>query len=109
VNDDLWPLVEETLDHVEAHPEAWDQGTYGRRTPCGFRACFAGTLLVRSGRYRFDHHFVDATTGARVSAGDAFQELLGLTLDQRCAIAGWDGDDPTALRAQVYRVLKEEP
>ena len=37
------------LDHIDAHPELWEQGNYLRKTECGTVGCFAGWTCVLSG------------------------------------------------------------
>jgi hypothetical protein len=43
-------LLEATMVHVETHPEAHSQLTWGKRTPCGTALCYAGHALELSGR-----------------------------------------------------------
>jgi hypothetical protein len=40
-------LAYKVLDHIDAHPETWDQATWD----CGTTACFAGWALRLSGGY----------------------------------------------------------
>lgn len=42
------PLLSKTMDHIEAHPEEWDQSMWAtRKNPqCGTIACFAGTSVL---------------------------------------------------------------
>lgn len=37
------------LDHIEAHPEEWEQEYYGLKTECKTAYCVAGHTLVRAG------------------------------------------------------------
>lgn len=38
-------LLREVADYIGAHPDEYDQSTYGRRTPCGSAFCIAGTAV----------------------------------------------------------------
>jgi hypothetical protein len=44
-----YPLLRKTLEHIEAHPEEHDQGTWGLETQCGTTMCFAGQAVVLDG------------------------------------------------------------
>lgn len=43
------PLLRQTLAHIEANPETWDQARYRRATDCGTAYCFAGWAAELSG------------------------------------------------------------
>lgn len=47
------PLLRKTMEHIEAHPEEWEQGRWRRRvqrpTFCGTAYCFAGTAAKLNG------------------------------------------------------------
>jgi hypothetical protein len=60
-------LAYKILDHIDAHPESWDQGSWD----CGTTACFAGWALRLSG--------VKVTTGTHIVV-DGPAELLGKEL-----------------------------
>lgn len=34
-------LLDKALANIDAHPEEWNQGTYGRKTPCDTAGCLA--------------------------------------------------------------------
>lgn len=43
-------LAYRVLDHIDAHPESWDQNIWvARRPECGTAACFAGWACLLSG------------------------------------------------------------
>jgi hypothetical protein len=42
-------LAYRVLDHIDAHPEQWDQGVYIGKVECGTVACFAGWTVLLSG------------------------------------------------------------
>jgi hypothetical protein len=42
-------LAWRVLDHIDAHPEQWDQGKWIGRAECGTVACFAGWTVMLSG------------------------------------------------------------
>ena len=41
-------LAYQVLDHIDAHPEQWDQETYYEVNECGTTACFAGWTVILS-------------------------------------------------------------
>lgn len=47
------PLLRKTFEHIEAHPEEWNQGVWGSRwqsdSACGTSFCFAGTAASING------------------------------------------------------------
>lgn len=43
------PLAYLVLDHIDAHPDSWDQADWGRKNDCGTRACFAGWAVLLAG------------------------------------------------------------
>jgi hypothetical protein len=43
------PLLQKALDHIEAHPEEWEQELWGKRQPCGTTACLAGHITLIDG------------------------------------------------------------
>lgn len=42
-------LAYRVLDHIDAHPEQWNQGLYIGKAECGTVACFAGWACLLSG------------------------------------------------------------
>jgi hypothetical protein len=42
-------LAYKVLDHIDAHPEQWDQKAWLKGTDCGTAACFAGWAVVLAG------------------------------------------------------------
>lgn len=42
-------LLRDVASHIEAHPEQYNQGTYGREAACGTTACIAGWACLLSG------------------------------------------------------------
>jgi hypothetical protein len=44
------PLLQKALDHIEAHPEEWNQGSWGQTVQgCGTTACLAGHIALLDG------------------------------------------------------------
>ena len=43
------PLAYKILDHIDAHPEQWNQTTWFRESECGTAGCFAGWAVVLTG------------------------------------------------------------
>jgi len=64
-------LAYQVLDHIDAHPESWDQRTWG----CGTVACFAGWTVILSGGV------IDAD-GYDSSVVDGPAELVGDTVER---------------------------
>lgn len=55
-------LAYKVLDHIDAHPEQWNQGRwYGADPECGTTACFAGWAVALSGH--------DVTLGEQTEDG----------------------------------------
>jgi hypothetical protein len=72
-------LAYRVLDHIDAHPEQWQQGQWIGETECGTVACFAGWTVLLSGGHLDDHDLVSdvpEVTGLHVSIA-AF-DLLGV-------------------------------
>lgn len=46
-------LLRQTLEHIETHPELWDQMHWAHQTACGTAYCFAGTALMLAGKADF--------------------------------------------------------
>lgn len=68
-------LAYRVLDHIDSHPEQWNQGLYIGKAECGTVACFAGWAVLLSGNEpTFDESYV-AHNGVRVT--------------QDCIVDGW--------------------
>ena len=84
------PLLRKVLEHVDAHPDEWNQHAWGMQTSrsaCGTAFCIAGHAAVmagltpvwkRTGDETFMHSVVDAD-GNEVFVAYAAQDALGLT------------------------------
>jgi hypothetical protein len=75
------PLLRETLEYIENHPEEWDQEEYLCRTGM----CFFGHALLLSGKVRIKpkSFWFEWKTGERL--GDIMHEtsaLLGISEDE---------------------------
>jgi hypothetical protein len=58
------PLFQKVMDHITAHPEEHDQGTWGwatvtNGTPCGTAFCVAGTIASWSTTHRLVWEYAD--------------------------------------------------
>lgn len=42
------PLLRKELEHITAHPERWNQSTWGKQTECGTVACLAGNAVIHN-------------------------------------------------------------
>lgn len=68
-------LAYRILDHIDAHPEEWDQGVYIGKTDCGTVACFAGRAILLS----LPEADVDfQSSGRRLPRGMVLQESGGV-------------------------------
>lgn len=86
-------LAYAVLDHIDAHPEEWDQGVYIGKAECGTVACFAGRAILLSlseSALRF------TASGRRLRLGLVDQECTGV-VDE-------DGDN-TFPREMAERLL----
>lgn len=116
-------LLKRTLNHIEAHPEEWDQEYWARRTLCGTSYCFAGTAVVLSGlplAWRdvdADDYGVDADELAHnvIDEGEvgdsiatAARDLLELTADQADRLF-YPGNSIEKLRDLVAELTAAEP
>jgi hypothetical protein len=76
-------LAWRVLDHIDAHPEQWNQGLYIGKAECGTVACFAGwTVLLFGARPIYFAYSVDQTRtievdGRILDVADYAEELLG--------------------------------
>lgn len=108
------PLLRKVMEHIEAHPDEWDQEAWAARTPCGTTYCFAGIAVVMSGHdlmwtpgYMKSHWVEQDVSTTR---GEHIQEVamreLGLSLDQASAIFGaiWV-ETPNEMRDVVERAI----
>jgi hypothetical protein len=78
-------LAWRVLDHIDAHPEQWNQGLYIGKAECGTVGCFAGWTVLLSGA----QPIYGATTGYQTAyievdgrfkhVGDYAEELLGVS------------------------------
>lgn len=79
-------LAYTVLDHIDAHPEQWDQGAWWKHNECGTAGCFAGWTVALS----------KAQLGGwpvhpRVVVGKP--EILGLLVDEAaCKLLGIPND-----------------
>ena len=96
------PLLRKVMEHIEAHPEEWDQETWV--STCETKACFAGWACWLSGVGMQAHGGLTVT-----SDGDpvprAAAELLGLDRETAWDML-FDGHLTMAdLRCQVDRLI----
>jgi hypothetical protein len=112
-------LLRDTLAHIEAHPETWDQATYR----CGSSMCFAGWAAELDGcvwatsglEYSDDNEFVKAResdpesetfANGTIHVHDRAQAALGLTGDQAEYLFG-GGNEIGHLRHIVAELIGE--
>lgn len=65
-------LAYKVLDHIDAHPDSWDQSSW----VCGTTACFAGWAVRLSGAT------IDGQGGSDGEVVDGPPELVGLTVEE---------------------------
>lgn len=77
-------LAYKVLDHIDAHPEQWNQGVYIGKAECGTVACFAGWACLLSGeepRFPDDRPLTDMLlrpSGAWTLVPERAEVLLGI-------------------------------
>lgn len=82
-------LLRKTLEHIEAHPDEWDQKWWAARTKCGTTFCFAGwtVALGSSTEVAWQYGYAVCTaTGELIS--DVARDLLGLDDNQADRLFG---------------------
>lgn len=70
-------LAYAVLDHIDAHPEQWQQSTWMHKTDCGTAACFAGWACFLSGEKPGDDELLGITLSTGVPIPDRAEQLLG--------------------------------
>lgn len=95
-------LAYRVLDHIDAHPEQWEQGKWIGQAECGTAACFAGWAVLLSGAeprfYMKGCSTADVVFDGRARvAPDLAEELLGAS---RWVEAGDGESDDIDLFAQ---------
>lgn len=76
-------LAYRVLDHIDAHPEQWDQGHWVAEAECGTVGCFAGWAVMLSGYMVNDEGTVIGSLGRVTKLDgqhieDAANVLLGI-------------------------------
>jgi hypothetical protein len=67
-------LLDRVMDHIDQHPEEWDQAAWF----CGTAACFAGHAVLMDG-WKIVHAFGDIEKDGKLDMADQVaQRLLGL-------------------------------
>jgi hypothetical protein len=76
-------LAWRVLDHIDVHPEQWNQGLYIGKAECGTVACFAGWTVLLSGARPVYGVFNETATievdDRRLSVAEYAEELLGVS------------------------------
>lgn len=127
-----YPLLRETLQYIEEHPDEHDQNVYGQvKTACKTKFCFAGHALVLGGAEiswgeeidyvrneetgKWDRIPYQVMTGATLPGEneelepfDAGQAILGLTRGQASTIF-LNRSTIRGVRTQVKKILDKEP
>lgn len=88
------PLMQKVLDHITAHPEEWNQDTWGTKDACGTSHCFAGHAVSITGhKFVWDMLEGGDNVAAMVDVGlisDVAREELGLNLFQSLSLFYYD-------------------
>ena len=75
-------LAYRVLDHIDAHPEQWDQGHWVAEAECGTVGCFAGWAVMLSGYTVNDAVVIESPDGLTNLDGlhieAAADDLLGI-------------------------------
>lgn len=105
------PLLRKVLDHIDAHPEEWDQWQFARVVSCGTAFCVAGHAAVMSGAEPVFSPGSDRTCTFRTAEGwtvdveSYARDLLGLTPDEASVVDGGLFDTAND-RADVQRIAE---
>lgn len=91
-------LAYKVLDHIDAHPELWQQYLYIGRAECGTVACFAGwTVLLSGGKPRHWSGRSNAVTDEVIFDGKeenvSYRAQLLLDADRRVREGEVDEED----------------
>ena len=110
------PLLRKVLDHIDAHPEEWEQATYAtkkyadvaRTVECGTAFCIAGWAAVLSGAAPYWPKGGKATSTFQTPDGelhdgdDLGREVLGLTESEAGDMHGLFSGNNTRDDVQFY-------
>jgi hypothetical protein len=108
-------LLDDVMQHIDTHPEEWDQANWF----CGTTACFAGHACARSGYRPLFHPDLDYTGRVNLSGaedgdwcwvGGVAQLVLGLTDEeaQRLFDARNTLDDLHSMVKQIHGAPDED-
>ena len=73
------PLLRKVLDHIDAHPEEYEQATYTRTTSCGTAYCIAGHAAVMTGATFINPLLVESPDGEISKVDEYARSVLGIT------------------------------
>jgi hypothetical protein len=76
------PLLCKVLEHIENHPEEWDQKNWKTETACGTAYCFAGHALVMMGHEILENKYYAPVDEHGTLVDVAAARELGLTTNQ---------------------------
>jgi hypothetical protein len=116
-------LLRKTMEHIEAHPQEWDQQTWITKADCGTVACFAGWAVLLAHPEAEAVYGVPCSCGAcdrvaatanavrlggrKASIEDVARDALGLTCKEGMRLFG-AGNGMDDLRDIVAGYLAEE-
>jgi hypothetical protein len=95
------PLLRETLEYIESHPEDWDQ----RDWICDTGMCFFGHALMLSGKAKLTNGWFKWNNNRHVQdVTESVSALLGITLDDGFILSNQYIDTVEQLRKIVERL-----
>lgn len=89
-------LAYAVLDHIDAHPEQWNQGVWVRIRVrgCGTAACFAGWASLLSGDEPYEHWSSDNGASSEIRSAETgrIRQVRNRARDL-LRITDWQADD----------------
>jgi hypothetical protein len=95
------PLLRKVLDHIDAHPEEYEQSIFRTRTKCGTAYCIAGHVAVMTGATFANAVEVETSEGDRIDVAKYAQQLLGITSEEAWLSPGLFAGDSTRREIQT--------
>jgi hypothetical protein len=103
-------LAYKALDHIDAHPEQWDQGIWIIESECGTVGCFAGwAVLLAGGTVGLTAGRYDpvVTGGPEGIVGLIVDDAAEVLLRSDCIAGNRDLFDPHNTRGDLGRLVAE--
>jgi hypothetical protein len=87
-------LAYRVLDHIDAHPEQWNQGLWVTKVECGTAACFAGWACLLSGEKPDSDELLGVLLRSGMPIPDRAEQLLRASRFVTSLVDGeWEDED----------------